>query len=268
MLSPILNIIKYCLSEEKIKIYLFILVSIAYFSTIIAIPLFLYLLVVLTKLERTQNFDVIKLSKKRIKTVCVSISIVTVLAQLGYGWSLYLDYKEDLVKLQEVKEKHDETAKQLDSLIPKNDTEVNGTTPNYYERYFDLNPSQKIKLDTLQHNLRTYELIETNLSYSGAKASHKFQDRAFISATILAAVIAYYFLFLVLFYKPILNSESAIQSKLSTKVKSNEVEIIKSEKLKTYSVADELTKWVKLKDDGEITIEEFNRAKKRLLNSD
>ncbi len=44
-----------------------------------------------------------------------------------------------------------------------------------------------------------------------------------------------------------------------------EMDIMKSEKLKHYSVADELTKWAKLKEDGHITEEEFNAARTKLL---
>jgi membrane protein YdbS with pleckstrin-like domain len=44
-----------------------------------------------------------------------------------------------------------------------------------------------------------------------------------------------------------------------------EVDIIKGEKLKQYSVADELIKWAKLKEDGHISEEEFNEARKKLL---
>jgi hypothetical protein len=37
------------------------------------------------------------------------------------------------------------------------------------------------------------------------------------------------------------------------------------EKLKQFSVADELSKWAKLKEDGHITEEEFDEARKSLL---
>jgi hypothetical protein len=43
------------------------------------------------------------------------------------------------------------------------------------------------------------------------------------------------------------------------------VDIIKGEKQKQYSVADELLKWAKLKEDGHITDDEFNDARKKLL---
>jgi hypothetical protein len=50
------------------------------------------------------------------------------------------------------------------------------------------------------------------------------------------------------------------------KIKSDmKVNIIKGEKLKSYSVADELLKWAKLKDDGHISEDEFNDAREKLL---
>lgn len=48
----------------------------------------------------------------------------------------------------------------------------------------------------------------------------------------------------------------------------SEVEIIKNDKLKSYSVADELLKWAKLKEDGHISEQEFDDAKKKLLKRD
>ena len=44
-----------------------------------------------------------------------------------------------------------------------------------------------------------------------------------------------------------------------------EVEIIQGEILKHYSVADELSKWAKLKEDGHVSDEEFDRAREKLL---
>jgi len=45
----------------------------------------------------------------------------------------------------------------------------------------------------------------------------------------------------------------------------SEVDIIKGEKLKSYSVADELLKWAKLKEAGHISEEQFNEARTKLL---
>ncbi len=44
--------------------------------------------------------------------------------------------------------------------------------------------------------------------------------------------------------------------------------IIKGEKLKAFSVADELLKWAKLKEDGHISQEEYEQARKKLLTRD
>lgn len=43
------------------------------------------------------------------------------------------------------------------------------------------------------------------------------------------------------------------------------IDIIKGERLRSFSVADELIKWAKLKEDGHITEQEFNDARKKLL---
>lgn len=54
----------------------------------------------------------------------------------------------------------------------------------------------------------------------------------------------------------------------SSKAKSQEAEIdiIKGERLKSFSVADELIKWAQLKEDGHISEQEFNDARKKLLH--
>ena len=52
-------------------------------------------------------------------------------------------------------------------------------------------------------------------------------------------------------------------SKIQTE--DSEIDIIKGEKLKYYSVADELIKWAKLKEDGLISENEFNEARAKIL---
>lgn len=102
----------------------------------------------------------------------------------------------------------------------------------------------------------------------------KDQDE-FIVALIFAGIaLAYIILINFIFFKP-LNSHrewvekngifsSKNKSSISN-LKSSDVDIIKGEKLKQYSVADELTKWAKLKEDGHISEEEFNEARAKLL---
>jgi hypothetical protein len=77
-----------------------------------------------------------------------------------------------------------------------------------------------------------------------------------------------------LFYRPLKKHSEwvAVNGFFATKPKSvatdgaeSEVDIIKAEKLKQYSVADELLKWAKLKEDGHISEAEFNEARDKLL---
>lgn len=77
-----------------------------------------------------------------------------------------------------------------------------------------------------------------------------------------------------LFYNPLsLHSEwISLNGIFTNKVKhssgNNGVDIIRGERLKSFSVADELTKWAKLKENGHITEKEYNEARKKLLEGD
>ncbi|WP_194438133.1 SHOCT domain-containing protein [Vibrio fluminensis] len=95
-------------------------------------------------------------------------------------------------------------------------------------------------------------------------------------ASLIFTCIAFTYLVAIhfLFYSPMKRHREWIVSNgiFSTKAKASassrvlsEVDIIKGEKLKQYSVADELTKWAKLKEDGYISEEEFNEARAKLL---
>jgi len=60
---------------------------------------------------------------------------------------------------------------------------------------------------------------------------------------------------------------SAIREK-SASGNAGEIDIIKGERLRSFSVADELLKWAKLKEDGHITEREFSEARRKLLERD
>lgn len=49
--------------------------------------------------------------------------------------------------------------------------------------------------------------------------------------------------------------------------KRDELSILKTENMKSYSVADELLKWKELKDQGLITEKEFDEMKKKIIGS-
>ncbi len=101
-----------------------------------------------------------------------------------------------------------------------------------------------------------------------------YEKSFFLSLIFTGISFAYLIVVQVLFYSPLKNHKEwvAVNGIFSTKPKTDtggsnqsEVDIIKGEKLKQYSVADELTKWAKLKEDGHISKDEFNEARAKLL---
>jgi hypothetical protein len=60
-------------------------------------------------------------------------------------------------------------------------------------------------------------------------------------------------------------SSTSAEAKQSVKV--NEIKIIKGENLRSYSVADELSKWARLRDEGVVSEAEFQEARNKILQS-
>lgn len=109
---------------------------------------------------------------------------------------------------------------------------------------------------------------------AGKDGWYYYDDEFYISLILTGIAFAYLIVVQVLFYIPLSSHREWVEVNgiFSTKSKSDrnsniqsEVDIIKGEKLRQYSVADELTKWAKLKDDGHISEEEFNEARTKLL---
>lgn len=100
-------------------------------------------------------------------------------------------------------------------------------------------------------------------------------DEELVGSLIFAAIcIAYLFFVTLLFINPLSRHAEWVEvngifatkpKKTGSRGGAGDVDIIKGEKLKQYSVADELIKWAKLKGDGHISEEEFNEARKKLL---
>ena len=109
---------------------------------------------------------------------------------------------------------------------------------------------------------------------SSSNMSYNFDDLIFGSLLWAGVAFAYLIVVQVLFYNPLnmhrewveVNSIFSTKPKSDNRsIKQSEVDIIKGKNLKQYSVADELTKWAKLKEDGHISEEEFNEARTKLL---
>jgi hypothetical protein len=119
------------------------------------------------------------------------------------------------------------------------------------------------------------DFLYTSLIHQIEYGSWFFQTQKFI-LSLLCVVIAIIYLTAVntLFYSPLKKHSEwvAVNGIFSGKPKSDiksatesEMDIIKAEKLKQYSVADELMKWGKLKEEGHISENEFNQVKAKLL---
>lgn len=139
-------------------------------------------------------------------------------------------------------------------------------------------------IDTAVKNFKGYTwlaLIGCALSslywgnkYFSEESSWYYEGEFFASLIFAGIAFAYLIVVQVLFYSPMNRHREWVEVNgiFSTKPKSDkssvnqsEVDIIKGEKLKQYSVADELIKWAKLKEDGHISEEEFNEARIKLL---
>lgn len=100
-------------------------------------------------------------------------------------------------------------------------------------------------------------------------------DMALITLGFMVTAGFYFLVVKYLYFIPLQNHSEwvAVNGTFSNKPKKPtpdtsraSVDILQSEKLKPYSVADELLKWAKLKEDGLISEEEFNEARSKLLN--
>lgn len=119
-----------------------------------------------------------------------------------------------------------------------------------------------------------------SLGLSGAHGDYddifyvSIDDGVIVSGVVIVVSVFYFISVQMLFYAPLKRHSEWVAANgiFSTKPTVNtntgvgvEVDIVKGEGFRHYSVAGELIKWAKLRDDGLISDEEFNEAKARLL---
>lgn len=99
------------------------------------------------------------------------------------------------------------------------------------------------------------------------RETHEF----LVSCFAAGVVLFYLFILNVLFYKPLSQHKAWVadngifSNKPKANTQSSDIDIIKGERMKSFSVADELIKWARLKEDGHISEQEYNDARKKLL---
>ncbi len=81
---------------------------------------------------------------------------------------------------------------------------------------------------------------------------------------LLLVPISYLFILELLYSRPIQKNATLI---FASNKKKEELSILKTENMKSYSVADELLKWKELKDQGLISEKDFEDMKKKIIGS-
>ena len=116
-----------------------------------------------------------------------------------------------------------------------------------------------------------------NMSNLSPKSSYRYDNeisQIIICLVFVGVCILYMFFAIKLFLSPLeAHSEWVVNNGIFSVNRKNSndnydnsnIDIIKGERLRSFSVADELIKWAKLKEDGHITEQEFNDARKKLL---
>lgn len=99
----------------------------------------------------------------------------------------------------------------------------------------------------------------------------QYLENAALAAIGSLIPLIYIFVMQGLFLEPLRANKERIARKVSVFLgrsslgSAGGIDIIKGERLRSFSVADELIKWAKLKSDGHITENEFSDARRKLL---
>jgi hypothetical protein len=114
-----------------------------------------------------------------------------------------------------------------------------------------------------------------SIHYGSKKVEYSYERDEAVLFLMFACIAAFYILatnFLVLYplrkHREWIEQNGIFSSRSKTELPQTDVgvfDIIKGERLRSFSVADELMKWAKLKEEGHITEEEFAEARAKLL---
>lgn len=109
----------------------------------------------------------------------------------------------------------------------------------------------------------------------GADDRYDRMGEQFILFSVTTVVAFVYVLFVdKLFYAPLvghsewISDNGIFSNRTNNTTNKSEIDIIKGERLRSFSVADELIKWAKLKEEGHVSEQEYNDARKKLLHGD
>jgi hypothetical protein len=117
----------------------------------------------------------------------------------------------------------------------------------------------------------TRQVLQEEANIHNKKLQNKLYLLCFYNLILIVFVILFHLFITIKIFKFVKNKYSKYKPKVKDQLssffstESRNSNIIKSGKLKSYSVADELLKWNKLKEDGIVSEEEYNQARNKLF---
>lgn len=253
-------------SNEQAKIIIFVLLMVPLVIFLVGIipAIFLASGVFLTK--KNKDFEHIKTAARNFQIYCWLPLIGCLLAAVYFSTQL--------------KEVQDSASIAANSIAAK--AKSDGYSIPAHELASDLrqlrpNELRKKYGDNFADYMMSESLREANKESAAVYKNSETKESIYSFLLPSGVFAAYLFFVRFLFLTPLSRHSlwveqnsifSSTPKNITSKTNQREVDIIKGENLKQYSVADELTKWAKLKEDGHISEDEFNDARNKLLNRD
>lgn len=205
--------------EERFKLCIFLAISILYCLTLVVIPILAYFTFILLKFVRTQDLDVLRIMKSRIKRLFVGITMAAVVIMVfkGVVTKIEIDHfhaeletinhelltlrQEHSILLQEHKEQYQKMAaqrrqsKDIRSLSEAATERVEETTFNYEKAKMRIAMGEKVT--SVGFRKRRVESKLNSLYYS-------LRDWGLYTVIIVFFMTLYYMAFKFLFLKPLL----------------------------------------------------------------
>lgn len=126
------------------------------------------------------------------------------------------------------------------------------------------------------YNLGADGAEPASTSYAARAPRPNRDENVFVALVLLAINVAYMIFVKALYLSPLRKhrewvANNGIFSKTSRSSRrggsGSDMKIIKGENMRSYSVADELSKWAKLRDEGVVSEQEFKEARNKILQS-
>lgn len=253
-------------SNEQAKIIIFVLLMVPLVIFIVGIipAIFLASGVFLTK--KNKDFEHIKTAVRNFQIYCLLPLIGCLLAAVYFSTQLKEAQDSASIAANSIAAK----AKSDGYSIPAHElaSDLRQMGPNDLRFKYGSDLARYMMSESLREAEKEAAVVARNSQVKESIYSLRFPPVIFA---------AYLFFVKFLFLNPLLRHSlwveqnsifSSTQKNIASKTNYREIDIIKGAKLKQYSVADELTKWAKLKEDGHISEDEFNDARNKLLNRD